>query len=482
MIFLPVIGLEIHLQVNTKTKMFCRCSNQYFASEPNSHTCEVCFGLPGALPMPNKEALNKAVMLALALNCKINDLTKFDRKNYYYPDLPKGYQISQLDKPIGYDGYVEIETGDDSKRIRIQRMHLEEDTAKSIHGSEETLIDFNKSGVPLIEVVTEPDFQSVDEVTAFAKRLRQIVRYTNVGDAEMQKGQMRFELNISVKKQGLVGLPGYKVEIKNIGSISVLEKVIKFEIARQTKAQQEGIILKNETRGIIGMTGQTKFQRSKENSDDYRYFPEPDIAPITISNELIESIRAAMVELPISRKQRYVAMGLHPMQAEVFIEDKERGDFLDAIVSLASKKSPLSKEKFKTIATLVGTEIAGILAANSQSFAETSISPETILIVIDSVESKNITVQMAKEILAKNLFAKPKEIKKQIQNCEPENNIDLSSIVKKTIESNSKVVSDINKNPNAKKFLLGQVMRETKGRFSPQIIEIEIDKQLKKSG
>ena len=301
--FSPVVGLEIHVQVKTKSKMFCRCNAQYFESEANTNICPVCFGLPGAIPVPNKTAIEKVIKLALALNCKINQETKFDRKNYFYPDLPKGYQISQYDQPIGHEGYIEIEVEGDNRRIRIQRVHIEEDTAKSLHSAADTLIDYNKSGVPLVEIVTYPDFASINEVVLFAKRLKQIVRYLGVSDAEMQKGQMRFELNISVKPDTMPAneLPKYKVEVKNIGSISVLEKVLNFEVKRQSELLEKGEEIKSQTRGLKDMTGETLFQRSKETADDYRYFPEPDIPPLQITESQISEIRKQIPLLSFMR-------------------------------------------------------------------------------------------------------------------------------------------------------------------------------------
>lgn len=475
----PVVGLEIHLQVKTKTKMFSRVDAEYFNDSPNTHIDPVSFGLPGALPVPNKEAIKKAVRLALALNCNINKKIHFDRKNYFYPDLPKGYQISQFDKPIGENGYVEIEVGDDSRRIRLTRLHIEEDTGKSMHSGNETLLDYNKSGVPLVEMVTEPDFESVEEVLAFAKRLRQIVRYTNTSDAEMQKGQMRFELNISLRKEGESKLPNYKVEVKNIGSISVLEKVMNFEIERQSALLEKGEEIKNHTRGLKDMTGETLFQRAKESSDDYRYFPEPDIPPITFSDEYIEEIRKSIPELPINRIQRYIKLGLELEQADNFVEEKARGDFFDEVLK-ASKNDSNAKE----ISKWVNTDVAGILAKNNKDFSEAVINPEDLSYLISMVEEKKITVAIAKSVIEeiikfnKNEKDSAKQIIQEKGLIQIQDGSEIDQFIQEVIKENEKVIADLEKNPNALKFLVGQVMRKSKGRVNPNVAEEKLKEAL----
>ncbi len=480
----PVVGLEIHLQVKTKTKMFSRVRADYFNEPPNTYIDPVSFGLPGALPVPNKLAVEKAIRLALALNCEINEEIHFDRKNYFYPDLPKGYQISQLDKPIGEKGYVEIDVGDDSRRIRITRLHLEEDTGKSMHsGTNETLIDYNKSGVPLIEMVTEPDFESVDEVLSFAKRLRQIVRYTGTSDAEMQKGQMRFELNMSVKKAGEKGLPNYKVEVKNIGSISVLEKVMNFELVRQSNLIEKGERIRNHTRGLKDMTGETLFQRVKESSDDYRYFPEPDIPPIKISTKQIEDIRKSMPELPHERKQRYIELGLTGEQAELFIENTDRGRYFDSCVneSRNSKVKNINSE----ISKWVNSEISGMLLKNNLEFNEIKLHSKDLIYLIELVKDKKITAAIAKKVIEEILKSSEKQNAGEAEKIIKEKNLvqiqddsEIDGFIEKVIEENKKVVNDLEKNPNALKFLVGQVMRLSKGRVNPNIAEEKLREAL----
>ncbi len=472
--YIPVVGLEIHVQLNTRSKMFSRESANYFNSEPNSHIDPVSFGLPGALPVPNKAAFEKGIRLALALNCRINQNTKFDRKHYFYPDLPKGYQISQYDKPLGFDGFLEFEVGDDSKRIRIQRVHLEEDTGKSIHDeSGDTLIDYNKSGVPLAEIVTMPDFESIEEVIAFAKRLRQIVKYANISGGEMQKGQIRYELNLSVKEAATKGLPDYKIEVKNIGSISVLEKVLKYEVKRQTELLTKGEKIKSQTRGIKGMTGETVFQRSKETADDYRYFPEPDIPPINISDEWIQQIKSTMPELPVERKNRYLSWKLETEQAEILVEEPERGNYFDNAVRLTEEKSLAELIPPKDLVKWINTEIAGLLVKSKQTFATCPIKLDDLIFLVKNVNNNQLSRVNAKNVLealmvsnkAAEEIVKEKGLMDKIQADE------VTLFVDQAITENQKVVEDIKKNPNAIKFLVGQVMRLSRGKANPQEIE-----------
>ncbi|MCA9381281.1 Asp-tRNA(Asn)/Glu-tRNA(Gln) amidotransferase subunit GatB [Candidatus Dojkabacteria bacterium] len=477
--YLPVVGLEIHLQVKTKTKMFSRVNAEYFNEAPNTHIDPVSFGLPGALPVPNKTAIEKAVRLALALNCKINKKIHFDRKNYFYPDLPKGYQISQFDKPIGENGFVEIEVGDDSRRIRLTRLHIEEDTGKSLHSGNETLLDYNKSGIPLVEMVTEPDFESVEEVLAFAKRLRQIVRYTGTSDAEMQKGQMRFELNISVRKEGEKGLPNYKVEVKNIGSISVLEKVMNYEIERQSALLEKGEEIKNQTRGLKDMTGVTLFQRGKESSDDYRYFPEPDIPPITFSDEYISNIEKSMPELPNQRLERYLNLGLELEQADNFIEDKARGDYFDSVLKVASDDS-----EAKEISKWINTDLTGILVKNNKDYNSDILSASDLYYLIKMAKEKKITVAIAKSVIEEIIKQDKSESgsAEQIINekglIQIQDDSEIEQFIQEVVDENAKVITDMEKNPNALKFLVGQVMRKSKGRVNPQTAEEKLVQKL----
>lgn len=461
-----VIGLEVHLQPKTKSKMFCFCGANYFGKEPNTHVCPVCLGLPGALPVPNKVAIEKCIKLGLALNSKVNKQSKFDRKHYFYPDLPKGYQISQYDLPFCYGGYVEIDSEKDAKRIRITRIHLEEDTAKSIHTDSQTLIDFNKSGVPLIELVTEPDFRDVKEVLIFAKRLRQIARYLEIGNADMEKGQLRFELNMSLKKAGEKGLPTYKIEVKNISSITVLEKVINYEFERQSKILDSGKVPAQETRGIRDLTGKTYSQRMKEDAQDYRYFPEPDIPPINISDEQIHSIAIELVELPQQRKFKYMEKyNLDPSTAETLISKKAFSDWFEA-----SLKGEDNIDVVRLFAKWLTRDLSSLMKIDKTSIKDLKFSGKDLILLVNKIYSKELTGTMARqvlEVLYKN-GGNVEEIinKKGLTIITDET--ELLTIVEIVLSDNSKVVQDIDKNPNAIKFLLGQVMKQTKGLADPE--------------
>src|SRR3989344_5061748 len=315
-----VLGLEIHIQLKLKSKMFCRCSADIYQSEPNTLTCPVCLGLPGALPVPNREAIKSTQLLGAALNCKLSGFSKFDRKNYFYPDLPKGYQISQYDLPLCVDGHLDLF----SKRVGITRVHLEEDTGKSIHENGLTLLDFNKSGLALVEVVTEPDFRTSTEAVELSKLIQRIVRYLQISDADMEKGQLRLEANVSLRKQGSEKLPTYKVEIKNINSFRFLEKAIKYEVTRQSKLFETGLMPEQENRGWDDIKSVTLSQREKEEAHDYRYFPEPDIPPMEFSSKYLKEIKARVPELPDKKVERFVRIyGIGVDTARVLCESLE---------------------------------------------------------------------------------------------------------------------------------------------------------------
>ena len=471
-----IIGLEIHVQAKTKSKMFCSCDADYFNQAQNSHICPVCLGLPGALPVPNKVAIKKCIKLGLALNCEINSFSKFDRKNYFYPDLPKGYQISQYDIPFAHNGYLEFDIKDDSRRIRITRVHMEEDTGKSIHEGTTTFLDYNKSGIPLIEIVTEPEFTDVKEVDAFAKRLKQIVKYLDISNADMEKGQMRFELNMSLRKIGEKGLPPYKVEVKNIGSISVLERVIEYEFERQMKILETGEIPLQETRGLKDMSGKTVSQRVKENSDDYRYFPEPDIPPIEFTKEQILKIKNEIIELPQEKKHRLIEKyKLEVNIIERIIATKAKADwFEEAIANVNDIKVVQEIAKW-----FVG-DLFALLKSDKMKFKDLKLKPVSLTKLIQMLSASKISGSIAKQVL--------QEMYKE--NIEPEDIIKekglevisdtsaLYEIAKKVITNNPKVVKDIDKNPNALKFLVGQIMRETRGKADPKLSLIELQKIL----
>ncbi len=470
----PVIGLEIHIQGKTKSKMFCSCDADYFGDAPNTHVCPVCLGLPGALPVPNKAGIDQAMKLGLALNCKISEETKFDRKNYFYPDLPKAYQISQYDQPISQDGYLEVEVQGDSRRIRIRRAHLEEDTGKSIHEGNATYLDFNKSGIPLIEVVTEPDFEEIEEVTAFAKLLKQTVEYLGVSDAEMQKGQMRFELNISLRSNEPAGeLPNYRVEVKNIGSISVLEKVIEYEMARQGAELDAGRKLTNETRGLVDMTGETVAQRVKEEANDYRYFPEPDIPPIHIDQKWIDQIKSEIPELPADRRLRYMNdFGFESQQAEILVEQPDKGNWIDELIKITADRTD-QKEVIKEATKWLVGEISGVLDKEEKDVVDMPISHQDLIYIVEGLMSNKFSGTIAKKIIA--LQFEGKGTAKQVVEKEGLEQVsdsgEITEWAQKAIDANPKIMESMDKNPNAYKALVGWVMRESKGQANPQMVD-----------
>jgi len=392
----PVIGMEIHVELKTKSKMFCGCKNDpFFASDPNIYTCPVCLGMPGALPVPNKKAIEWAIKLGLALGCEIPEFSKFDRKNYFYPDLPKGYQISQYDQPLAVHGNV--------CGVGITRVHLEEDTAKLLHQKNMTLIDFNRSGIPLVEIVTDPDIRSGDQAKEFLKKLHQIIRYLDISDADMEKGSMRLEPNISVRTIGVKELPQYKVEVKNINSFNFVKKAIEYEVERHSKLLEAGKTPVQETRGWDEDKGVTVSQRRKEEADDYRYFPEPDIPPLRFTQAQISELENQIPELPDQKKARFIKdYGLNDYDAALLTETKQLADYFEECAKIG--KVPAKKlanwminKKVDIDAVLPATLVKSIVAASDV----VEISDDVILRIIK--ENRRTT-----KSYTKSAFRKPK--------------------------------------------------------------------------
>jgi aspartyl-tRNA(Asn)/glutamyl-tRNA(Gln) amidotransferase subunit B len=392
--YTPIIGLEVHVELKTASKMFCSCTADYFGQAPNTHTCPVCLGLPGALPVPNHQAIAWCIKIAMALNCNIAEFSKFDRKNYFYPDLAKGYQISQYDLPFGEHGYMKLTSG---KTIGITRVHMEEDTGKLTHEGDTSLIDFNRSGVPLVEIVTEPDFDNATDVKEYLQKLQQIVRYLDVSDADMEKGNMRLEPNISLqsadeKKHNQ--LPKYKVEVKNINSFRFVEKAITFEVKRQQAILEKGERPVQETRGWNENKQRTFSQRVKEEANDYRYFPEPDIPPIRTKKADLDAIRATLPELPSEKQTRFVkAFSLSEYDAEILTREKATATFFEAAV-VEGKKQAVSP---KQIANYIINKKPPISQLTPRTLI-TQIKQASTTVIVD----ENKLQQSITEVIAQN--------------------------------------------------------------------------------
>jgi len=387
-----VCGMEVHAELKTASKMFCGCKNDPFhAEKPNTHTCPVCLGMPGGLPVANRTAIEWTIKLGLALNCKINLFSHFDRKNYFYPDLPKGYQISQYDQPFCYDGVLETDAG----AVRIRRIHLEEDTAKLLHktvdGKKVSLVDFNRSSVPLIEIVTEPDIISPEHAKAYGKTLRQIMRFLDIADCDMEQGGMRLEANVSIRPVGQTELPNYKVELKNINSFRFLEKAVAYEMERQACELNEGKTPIQETRGWNDNKGETFSQRVKEDAEDYRYFPDPDLPPLRFTAEQIEQWRAELPELPAALKQRWQEMyGIDTKYADVLSEEKEGASWADQLFA-AAQKAQLNPNAVanavvnKKVTAAVGDSVQQVLAAFTALHQTANVDEAELQHTIDAV-------------------------------------------------------------------------------------------------
>lgn len=490
-----IIGLEIHIQTKTKSKMFCSCPAEYFEKEPNTQTCPVCAGLPGALPVPNKRAIEKCILLGLATNCNISEKIRFDRKHYFYPDLPKGYQISQYDNPICYDGFVNIADKDGEKvKVEIERIHQEEDVAKSLHVDNYTLIDCNKSGVPLIEIVTKPVIKNAFQAKEYASKIRQIVRYLDISDGDMEKGQMRCEPNISVQKKGdweykdgcIVAKKGKKlnpkIEVKNIGSISAVEKSVDYEIKRLIDEIEKGEKIIQQTRGWDAQKNITVFQRAKESAQDYRYCPDPDIPVISVSKNVVEKIKSELVELADEKTSRYVKeYGLSEYDANVITASKEKAEFFEEIFNKVKKDLEKNKAAKATANWLTGPIFAH-LNDTQKDIDEISEIADDLSTLIVKVEKKELLNTKAKEILEKALI-EGKEIKSLIEESGDliSDDSKIEEFAKTAIEENEKAVEDYkNGKKNAVGFLTGQVMRMSQGNADPKLVQEILVKLLEK--
>jgi aspartyl-tRNA(Asn)/glutamyl-tRNA(Gln) amidotransferase subunit B len=471
--FETVIGLEVHVQLITKSKMFCACSTEYSGAEPNTHVCPVCLGLPGVLPVINEKAIEFIAMTGLALNCSISPFSKFDRKNYHYPDLMKGYQVSQYDLPVCKDGWLEVHVeGEEARRIGITRVHMEEDTARLLHrtdpatGEGYSLIDVNRSGSPLMEIVSEPDMRTAAEARDYLVRLRQILRYIGVSDANMEEGNFRCDANVSLRKRGAAEF-GTKVEVKNMNSFRAVHDAILYEEERQAAILREGGVVVQETRGWVDEREVTVTQRSKEQAHDYRYFPEPDLPPLRLAAAWVEGIRARLPELPGARKERLLGLGLSEFEAATLTEARERSDYYDAVrVALGEGERPA-----KLAANWVLGEALRWANASGLDIDSLRVTPGQLAGLIRLVEDKTITAQVGKEVF--ETMTKTGEDAKAIVEAGGLAAIgasdELAGIAKTVVAGNEKAVADYRAGKEASlKFLIGQVMRETKGRANPQ--------------
>src|SRR6266853_5162399 len=464
--FEVVIGLEVHSQLLTKSKMFCSCSTDYAYAAPNTHVCPICMGMPGVLPVMNQQAIAYTIMTALALNCEIPQYSKFDRKNYPYPDLMKGYQISQYDIPLSKNGYLTIDHDSQAKRICITRVHLEEDTARLLHFDGYSLIDINRAGTPLMEIVSEPDMRSPLEARLYMQRLREILVYLGVSSGRMEEGSLRCDANISVRPRGQKKL-GVKTEIKNMNSFRSVERALEYEAQRQIELVRSGQPIHQETRGWVETRGVTVPQRSKEYAHDYRYFPEPDLPPLLISRTWVEELRSQLPELPDARRARYVVdFGLSAQDANVLTEDKALGDYFEQVLAI-SQTSDL-KARAKAAANLALNDVERLLKTNSISVHESPLSPAASANLLDLLDKERITGKQAKEVLEEafasgkmpDVIVKEKGIGPPISDQSA-----LEGIIEEVIANNSKAASDYRAGKtNVLNALIGQVMKQTRGQ------------------
>jgi len=459
-----VIGLEVHCQLGTKTKLFCGCAAE-FGAAPNQNTCPVCMAFPGALPVLNHQAYLFGIRVGLALDCAIAEILKFDRKNYFYPDLPKGYQISQFDMPICGVGHLMIDLEEGQKRIGITRAHLEEDAGKLLHDQGEgSVVDYNRACVPLIEIVSEPDLRSPDEAHAYLTTLKAVLQYSGVSDCDMEKGSLRCDANVSVRKKGDPEF-GTRVEIKNLNSFSAVKRAIQYEINRQIAAVEEGETVHQETRLWNDENSVTRIMRSKEEAHDYRYFPEPDLVPFTVSAELVAELRAQMPELPRARKERYVSeFGLSEYDAHVLTLDQQLGNYYEEVLKLGADP--------KSASNWLMTEIMGQLNEQGQTLASAGVTPAHVAELLALIAKGTISGKIGKEVVAEMISGgkMPEAIVKEKGLVQVSDESEIIKIIEKVIEANPKPVADFkNGKEQSFGFLVGQVMRETKGKANPAV-------------
>ncbi|MBA4697940.1 MAG: Asp-tRNA(Asn)/Glu-tRNA(Gln) amidotransferase subunit GatB [Ruminococcus sp.] len=470
-----VIGLEVHVELATKTKIFCGCSTE-FGGAPNTHTCPVCTGMPGSLPVLNKQVVEYAMAIGLAANCNITQTCKFDRKNYFYPDNPQNYQISQLYMPIARDGYVEIESGGVKKKVRIHEMHMEEDAGKLVHDEwdDTTLVDYNRSGVPLVEIVSEPDMGSAEEVISYLEKLRMIIQYLGASDCKLQEGSMRADVNLSVREAGSETL-GTRTEMKNLNSFKAIARAIEAERERQIELLEEGKPVIQETRRWDDNKESSYAMRSKEDAQDYRYFPEPDLVPIVISDEWITQIKSRQPELRSEKLERYKKeFDIPQYDAEILTESKKMADIFEASTAICGKP--------KKVSNWLMVETLRLLKENSMEPEDIQFSPENLAKLVDLAEAGTINSSVAKEVFEK-IFSQDIDPEKYVE----ENGLKtvndesaLKAVIEKVIAENPKSVEDYKGGKEkAIGFLVGQSMKAMKGKADPGMVNQMLKEALK---
>ncbi len=473
--FETVIGLEVHVELKTDSKMFSSAP-AHFGAEPNTNTNVVDWGYPGVLPVVNQRAIDFGMRAALALNCTISQHTKFDRKNYFYPDNPKAYQISQFDQPIGHDGWIEIEVEGVTKRIRIERVHLEEDAGKNNHGSDGySYVDLNRQGTPLIEIVSEADMRSPEEAYAYLEAVKQIIQFTGVSDVKMEEGSMRCDANISLRPIGQEEF-GTKAELKNLNSFNFVRRGLAHEEIRQAKVLLSGGVIQQETRRYDEVTGETILMRVKEGSSDYRYFPEPDIPNLEIDDAWVERVRQSIPEMPKARRLRYVnELGLPEYDAMVLTQTKEMSDFFEEMLN--------KKADAKQASNWLMGEVSAYLNSEKLELAETKLTPENLAGMITLIEDGTISSKIAKKVFRELILnggdaKKVVEAKGLVQLSDP---AQLLPMINEVLDNNAQSIEDFkNGKDRAVGFLVGQIMKATKGQANPGVVNQLLNQELAK--
>ncbi len=465
--FEAVIGMEIHAQIALQSKMFCSCSSDSFEKEPNINACPICMGFPGQLPVINEYAVRKGVKASLALNCEVQSFSKFDRKNYFYPDLPKGFQISQFDEPLAIKGWIDVDVNGERKRVGITRLHLEDDAGKLTHVENGTLCDYNRSGVALMEIVSDPDMRSAAEAGAYARMVQTILRYTGSSDADMEKGMMRFDASVSIRPVGDTKLYP-RAEIKNLNSFKSLESAIDYEIEKQIEMWEEGKPMDKEiTVGWTDIKGKTYFLRNKEGADDYRYFAEPDLPPVNVTEEFLEEIRKELPEMPTEKFVRYTEqMGMSTAEAEMIAASKDLAKYFDEVAELSGDN--------KRATTFVSTILMAHLNKNVMEIGECKVTSKALADLIKMVNDGKISMNMAKGEVFEEMFEKgsdPVKIVEEKGLGQVSDAGELSKICEQVVADNSGSVEDYKGGKEqALGFLVGQIMKATKGKANPQMV------------